>query len=185
MKVFAEKQAARGIPFTVRTQTGANQLAGMVTGLSRLLDKIAGFCLVAVMALVVSNIILRVLFNRPILGTVEYVGFLTAMAIGLSLAYCAVQNAHIAVNFVVDKFPVKLQAAVDTVMNLAALGFWSLAAWHIWEYAQSLAASGVVSPTTQTPYYPFVYVVSLGLSALCLVLMVRLVDSLKRMAFNK
>jgi len=53
------------------------------------------------------------------------------------------------------------------------------------EYAQSLAASGVVSPTTQTPFHPFVYLVSLGLFVLCLVLLVRLIDSIKRMTTNK
>lgn len=112
------------------------KLAGLVTGLSRVLDKIAGLSMVAVMVLVVSNILMRVIFNRPILGAYEYVVFLTVITIGLSLAHCAVQNGHIAVSFVVDRLPLRVQVAVDTVMNAAALIFLGLCAWQIAVYAK-------------------------------------------------
>lgn len=161
------------------------QFTGLVTGLSRVLDRIAGFCMVAVMLLVVTNILLRAVFNRPILGTYEYVTFLTAVTIGLALAHCAVQNGHIAVSFVIEKLPGKIQAAVDVVMNIIALLFWSLCAWQVGKYANTLAVSGVVSPTTQMPFYPFIYLVAFGLVALCLVLLVKVVESFKKVAFNK
>lgn len=181
MNVIAGEKTAREATLTARAKTGDQLFASCVKSLSQWLDRIAGFCLAGIMVLVVSNIILRVIFNSPILGTIDYVGFLAAMAIGLALAYCAVQNAHIAVDFVVERFPHKLQAVVDSLINTIALGFWGLVSWQIWKYAQSLAASGVVSPTTQTPFHPFVYLVSLGLFTLCLVLLVRLIDSVKRM----
>lgn len=154
------------------------QCTGFVTGLSRILDKIAGLCMVAVMVLVVSNVLLRALFNRPILGTVDYVVFLTAVMIGLSLAYCAVQNGHIAVSFVVDRLPLKMQAVVDIVTSILSLSFWGLCVWQIGSYAQRTAEAGVVSPTTQTPLYPFIYLVAFGLMVLCLVLLVRAVESI-------
>jgi len=144
------------------------------------MDRIAGLCLVSVMVLVVANILLRTIFNRPILGIIEYVGFLTAATIGLSLAFCAVQNAHIAVSFVVERFPARMRATIDVLVNTLACGFWGLTAWQLWVYAGSLAASGVVSSTAQVPYYPFVYLVSVGLFALSMVLLAQLVDSVKR-----
>lgn len=158
---------------------------GLITGLSRILDRVAGFCMVVVMLLVVISILLRVLFNRPILGTYEYVAYLTAVAIGLALAHCAVQNGHIAVSFVVEKLPGKIQAAVDVVMNIISLLFWSLCVWQVGKYANTMAVSGVVSPTTQMPFYPFIYLVAFGLLALCLVLLVKAVESLKKVAFKK
>lgn len=164
---------------------GMKQFTGLVAGLSRALDRIAGFCMVAVMLLVVTNILLRAVFNRPILGTYEYVASLTAVAIGLALAHCAVQNGHIAVSFVVEKLPGRIQAAVDVVMNIIALLFWSLCAWQVGKYANTMAVSGVVSPTTQMPFYPFIYLVALGLLVLCLVLLLKAVESLKKVAFNK
>ena len=185
MNVIAGEKAARGVTMAARAKAGDQLFAGCVKSLSQWLDRIAGLCLAGIMVLVVANIILRAIFNSPILGTIDYVGFLAALAIGLALAYCAVQNAHIAVDFVVERLPHKLQAIVDSLINIIALGFWGLVSWKMFEYARSLAASGVVSPTTQTPFHPFVYLVSLGLFVLCLVLLVRLIDSIKRMTTNK
>ena len=102
------------------------QFTGLVTGFSRVLDRIAGLCLVSVMVLIVTNILFRVFLKRPILGTYEFAGFLTATVIGLALAYCAVQNGHIAVTFVMDRLSSRVQAFVDAAMNLCAFLFWVL-----------------------------------------------------------
>ena len=159
--------------------------SGLVTEFSKLLDKLAGFCMVLLMLLVVSNVVLRAVFKSPILGSYEYVGFLTAVMIGLALAYCAVQNGHIAIGLMVDRLCCRTQAGVDIMVNATALGFWGLVAWYIAKYAGSMTSSGVVSPTTQTPFYPFVYLVAFGLLALCLVLLVQLVDSLKKVTVDR
>jgi len=156
------------------------KFTGLVTGLSRILDKIAGLCMVSIMVLVVANILLRGLFNRPILGTYDYVVFLTVLTIGFSLAHCAVQNSHIAVSFVLERFPRRVQAAVDLIMNAAATFFWVLCAWQIGVYAEKMAQSGVVSSTSQIPLYPFIYLVALSILALGLVLLVKTMESAQK-----
>lgn len=152
----------------------------LVTGFSRVLDRIAGFCMVAVMLLVVANIIMRAVFHHPILGAYEYVGFLTAVMIALALAHCALQGGHIAVGFVVDRFSPAARAMVDAVLHTVALGFWGLSTWFVLQYAGNLKNSGVVSPSTQVPVYPFVYLVAFGLAALCLVSAAGLVASARQ-----
>lgn len=151
-----------------------------VSALSRGLDKIAGLCMVLIMVVVVSNILMRVIFNRPILGTVDYVVFLTVAVISLSLAHCAFQKGHIAVSFVVDRLPLKIQAVVDLAMNAAAMFFWGLCVWQIFIYANKMAANGLVSATAQIPVYPFIYLVAIGLLALSMVLLVNTVESTQR-----
>ncbi len=162
-----------------------NRLNGLAAGLGRIMDRIAGLCLVAIMILVVTNVLFRALFKRPVLGTYDYVTLSTAVMISLALAYCAVQNGHIAVGFVVDRLPKRRQAAVDTAVNLAAVAFWGLCSWQMAAYAGSMASRGVVAATSQIPLYPFIYLVAFGLAALCLVLLVRAVESAMRAAGGK
>lgn len=157
-----------------------NMITGMVTGLSRILDKAAGLCMVAIMVLVVSNVILRAVFQRPILGTYDFVVSLTAAMIALALAYCAVQNGHIAVSFVFERLPLKIQAPVAMVVDVVCMVFWGLCVWQIGIFAQRTAESGVVSPTAQMPLYPFIYIVAFGLLVLCLVLLVRTIESFRK-----
>ena len=145
------------------------KMTGIVGKLSREMDRLAGFCLVGVMLLVVCNILLRRLFKMPISGTYEIVGYLTALSISLSLAYCAVQNAHIGLDYIIEKFPKAFRSLSAILNNLIAASFWALTAWQIGCYAMSLIKSGDVSPTAEIPVYPVVFLIGLGFVALSLV----------------
>lgn len=147
-----------------------------VWGASKVFDAMAGACLLAVMFLVVLNIVLRALFKSPILGTYEYVGFLTSLAVGLALAHCALKNGHIAVGFLVAKLPHRLRACVDSLTNITAAVFFVFCCWHMLDYARSFAISGEVGLTTKIPFYPFVYGLAAALVLLCLVLVLRAVE---------
>ncbi|NLI70364.1 MAG: TRAP transporter small permease [Firmicutes bacterium] len=145
---------------------------------SRHIDILAGFILVGVAVLIVANIVLRRVANSSILGTYEMVGYLTAAAIGLSIAYCAVQKGHISANFLIERLPRPVQRIINIFVDLASFVFLSMASWHLARYATSIALSGRVSPTIRFPFYPFVYLVALGFLALALVMLVRLAESM-------
>ncbi|MDD2554144.1 MAG: TRAP transporter small permease [Desulfotomaculaceae bacterium] len=157
----------------------------LVTGLSRVLDQVAAFFLVATMLLVVVNILLRVLFKAPIFGAYEYVGLLTALVIGLALAQCSVQNGHIDVSLVVDLFPARLRDVVGVFINFISMCFLAASSWYVGAYARSMYDSGLVTPTTQTPIYPFVYLIALGLLVYSLVLLVRSIEYIIKAANNR
>lgn len=145
----------------------------MVDRVSREMDKAAGFCLVGVMVLVVCNVLLRKIFKQPILGAYELVGYMTALGVSLALGRCAMKNAHIALDYIQNMFPAKIRLMNKFLLNLTALAFWALSAWHLGEYAISLKASGVVSPTAQLPVYPVVLLIAVGMIGLCLVLLLK------------
>lgn len=145
-------------------------LAGVVKGVSSILDKLAGLCLFFVMLLIVVNIILRTVFNQPILGTYELVGFLTAMGVALALAHCAFQEGHIAVSFIMERFPQKIQSITAVFVNAVSLVFWGAAVWALGKFGYAMKIRGLVSPSAEIPVYPVIYLVAFGLLGLCLVL---------------
>ncbi|MDD3269880.1 MAG: TRAP transporter small permease [Syntrophomonadaceae bacterium] len=151
--------------------------SNLVEKISQILDQIAAFCIALTMAVVVFNIVLRAAFKMPLLGTIEYVNILTAISIGLALAYCAFQDGQIAIGFLVDKLPAKLRDSIDALTNLTSLLFWSISAWYMVGYAYSSAANGEISATTGIPMYPMVYLVALGLMALSAVLFFKIADA--------
>ena len=145
---------------------------------ARGVDFLAGFILMAVAALVVANVFMRVAFDNPITGTYELVGYLTAAAIGLSLAHCAVQNSHIAVGFLVDRLPFRAQTVVDIIVYLPATVLLGLVSWHLVLHANQVLATGTVSSTLQLPFYPFIFLVALGFLLLALVNALRLIEAI-------
>jgi TRAP-type C4-dicarboxylate transport system permease small subunit len=152
------------------------QFTVITAKISKIMDSIAGWCMASIMVLVISNILLRILIKRPILGTYEYVGFFTALVIGFALAHCAVQNSHIAINLVTDRLPVKVQTFVKIFIDTIAFIFLALSSWHLVLYGKSMAGSGEVSLTTRLPFYPFIYLIAFGISILALVVLADLIN---------
>lgn len=150
-------------------------------GVSRVLDQVAGWAVVATMVLVVGNVLLR-LFGHPMGGTYEWVGFLTALAIGLSLAYCGAQGGHVAITMLVDKLPPRVQDSIDMITGTLVLLFLVLTSWEIAAYATTMAASGEVAATTKVPVYPFIYIISIGFLGFCLVMAGVVVESVRKVA---
>lgn len=155
------------------------QFSGLVQRVSGFMDKLAGVFIFSVMLLIVTNIILRAAFKHPILGTYEIVGFLAAMGVSLGLAHCALREGHIAVSFVMERFSPKVQAVVNVVVNTVSIVFWTAAVWYIGKYALAMKTKGLVSSTAEIPVYPFIYMVALGVLGLCLVLLFKLLVSLR------
>ncbi len=117
---------------------------------------------------------LREIFGSPILGTYEYVGLLTAVIVCFAIAYTLVQDAHIAIDFVVEKFDTKAQKIIDAVTNILVLAFTALLTYNMFDYATQLLKSNAVTPTTQFPIYIVVYLVALCFVMLCFVMLTKI-----------
>lgn len=137
------------------------------------LNALAAAAVVFIMLLVTADVVLR-FFRRPIPGVYDAIGLLGAAIISFALPYTTLKKGHIAVDILVRKLPWAARVGVNVANTLASLALFGLLAWQSAVYAQSLRASGVVSPTVQMPTYPFVYGVAVGSALLCVVLFVEL-----------
>ena len=151
----------------------------VVAGISRIMDRLAGFCLAGVMIMGVVNVILRRLFRSPLLGVYEYVGFLTAVVIGFSLAYCAVKEGHITVDLLFARLPRKARAVLEAGNGFLIFLFLSLVAWYLVKYAMGIKTNGQVSQTSEIPFHIFIYLVAGGFSVLSLTALGRGLTSLQ------
>lgn len=147
-----------------------------ITKLSELLDESAKMVLLGIMLLIIINILMRRFFNSPITGAYDLVALLMLIAVVLALANCAIHEGHIAIDFLVERFPLWMQKSIDIIMNLASLIFISLFAYHTAKHAYLKSITGDVTSTLKIPHYPFIYIASLGYLLLCLVILVDLIN---------
>jgi TRAP-type C4-dicarboxylate transport system permease small subunit len=129
------------------------------------------------MALILVNILMRKLFNMPIMGTFELVGLLTATGLGFSLANCEMNNGNVAMSIITDKLPPKIQRVIEIMVFLISLIFWVLVAMRIFSNGSASLKSGWVSSTASLPIYPFIFLMFFNVFCLCLVLALKLTDS--------
>ena len=148
--------------------------------IAKVFSEIAGWLLFACMLIVTLNVILRKVFSSPLLGTYEWVGILTAVLISLGLAYCAIVGGHIAIDFIVNKMKPGVQRVIAIFCGGISCLVMGGVTVSMFQYANKLARSGEVSPTTQIPYYIFVYAVGAGFACFLAVLLLDLFKSIRR-----
>jgi TRAP-type C4-dicarboxylate transport system permease small subunit len=154
-------------------------LEGISHRLARVLYGFAGAAIILMMLLTCADVILRYM-RRPIPGTYELVCFLGAVAVSFAMAHTSVQRGHVAVSLVVRLMPERVQGMVESVTSSFGLILFALIAWRSVLYGETLRTSGEVSLTLKMPFYPFVYGIGFSAAAVCLVLMLDLIRSVKK-----
>lgn len=147
--------------------------------LSRWCNRIAQGAVVAMMLMLGGNILLR-FFGKPILGTYDWTGLIGTILIAFALGHCGIQRGHVRVEFIVMRFPERVQALIDSITGILSLGLFALAAWQSIVLGNEMWRKGDVSMTVQTPFYPFVYAIAFGCALLWMVILIETIKSLTK-----
>ncbi len=144
--------------------------------LSRVFIGIAGTALIAVMALAVVNMFLRA-FYVPFGATWEMIGFLAALTTAFALGYAQLNKVHVTIDLLVQRFPPRVRAFLESITYLLSLFLFSLAAWHLYLYAGRVQERNILSETLRIPFYPLIYALALGFLFFALVLLADLIKT--------
>jgi TRAP-type C4-dicarboxylate transport system permease small subunit len=143
--------------------------------LNRILVFLGGTAVLALMALATGNVILRI-FHMPYGGTYEIVSFLGAITIAFALGYTQKTKSNIVVEILSERFPTPVIRLVDAISYLAMTIFFGIVAWQLFVWGMKIAEGGEVSETLRIIFYPFVFAVGIGFSALALTTLVDLLS---------
>ena len=149
------------------------------TTLTTIMYWIAGVAITLMMLITCADVLLRY-FRRPIPGTYELVCFLGAMGASFAMAHTTVKKGHVSVSLVVRLLPPRLQALIGVITTLFGLILFSMLSWQSVLFANDLKAAKEVSMTIELPFYPFVYGMSFAAAAVCLILLVNLIQHVKK-----
>lgn len=156
------------------------KLERVIERVSWFLDTVACIGMVVVVLITVLNILLRQFIGWSILGASEYVSAVSAVVISFSLARCALDDGHIKVDFFAEKLPKKALMVIDTLFKLLISCVMVLLFIRLMQYGNKIRLSGEVSPTAQLQFYPFIFMVALGIGFLCLVNILELLKIIRK-----
>ncbi|MCL6558209.1 MAG: TRAP transporter small permease [Firmicutes bacterium] len=140
--------------------------------------QIGQITLAAVMFLIVLNVLLRMLWNKPVPGTVELTEMLGAVLLAMGVAHCQVTKGHIFVDVLVQKFSPQMQRAVDALMSTLALFFTVLLARETLVFGVEMARKNYKTADLLLPVFPVICLVGLGFLMLALVILLDLVKAI-------
>jgi TRAP-type transport system small permease protein len=141
---------------------------------SRIAGYIAAIMLAIITLLTIADICGRLIFNRPITGSVELTEYMLAIVCFFAIAWAALRKRHIEVDLLMSRFPVRIQAVVEVVTTVLSLVISIIMAWQLIMEAIDLQQLDVISTFLGIPKYPFYYVSALG----CLLLITVIISNL-------
>lgn len=136
---------------------------------------IAGISLILGMLLVVLNAMIRSVYV-PIPGTVEMVGWFTAVATAFAIGNAQINQSHVYIDLLFNKFSLRWKKAVNFFVMLVSCAFFIVLGWQMMKYGLSIKSQGLVSETLRLPFYPFVLLVSLGNTGLISTLLIQSIE---------
>jgi TRAP-type C4-dicarboxylate transport system permease small subunit len=118
------------------------------------------------------------LFTWPFPGSVEIISFSQIVAIAPAIAFTLILGRHIRVEFIIDRFPKRIRAALTSIGSLLSLILFVLLLWQSYLYGVSLQKAGEIGSTSYLPFYPFAYLIALCSIPVCLVFLMEVLKSL-------
>lgn len=146
--------------------------------LSRIFGYFGSAAVILMLALTVADVLMRFIFDKPIIGAIE-VGQILMVMVFLGVPLTTLEESHVSVDLVVNRFPRRVKAAVSAVVLLMTLVICALMAW------QAYAASVFSHLTNKTfsllavPEYPFYWVMVLCFVAICVVLLGQIIETIR------
>ena len=137
--------------------------------------------LILMMLVTVSDVFLRYVFNRPILGSIEIVKFSLVIVAFLAIPYCALEDGHVKMDFAVSRLPPRGQTVIEIVGYIFCLVLAiTMTCLYIPE-AIEMRRVGESSIVLGIPAYPLYLIIFVGCLMLSLVLLVNLIKSVARL----
>ncbi len=155
----------------METDSPKNILEKFIAAIVAVLKWIGSIVLAMMMFLTALDVICRYFFNSPIVGALELVEYMMAVVIPFSIAFCAFCKSHVAVEFILDQFPQKIQNAIDIPINIVTVLFLLLISWQTCIYTVETFQSKLTSSVLLIVTYPFVIPIAVGMGVFALILL--------------
>jgi TRAP-type C4-dicarboxylate transport system permease small subunit len=141
---------------------------------------VSACCLGAMMLVTVADVTMRYL-GKPLPGFFETTKVLLVCVVFFAIAHTQVVKGHVNVEFLVSRFPARLQGLVDSLTSTLAFALFGLLVWRTLLQGKTVMEGNQVSGTLGIPIFPFYGVIVVGGTLLCLVFIIDLVQAFARM----
>lgn len=139
------------------------RVSHVLDAIIKVLSWIGAGAMVIMVLVIVSNVVGRYLFMKPVLGAVEMVGLLTVVVVFCVLAFTESKRAHIVVEIVLSRLRGLTKAILTSMMCFLGAIFFIIMGWQGWGLMWSnlfpiMRTTGVLS----IPFAPFMFIMAFG-----------------------
>ena len=131
------------------------KIEGAASRVTRVIALIGLVGLLALATATVLDVLLRWLFNSPIVGLNDTHSLFTALIIASCFPLCIHRRGNITIRFIGNMFGPRVNHILDALGNLVTLIIFSLMAWQLWLYTDKLVRDGETTWVLSWPVSPW------------------------------
>jgi len=140
----------------------------------------SGIVLLGILALMSGEVIFRYFFNKPILGTVEISSYLLVIFCFMGIAFTQSQRGHINIELVTLRLPEGMQRMLRIITLILSLMTFMIITWQMADaFWKSWEMQEVRWGALPLPVWPVKFMIAFGSLALCLQLLLDIVDEIR------
>ena len=129
--------------------------------------------------LIVSNVLMRLIFNSPIAFVEEYSGFAFVFLVFMGLAWATRTESHIEVTLLYSKLPTKVQNSLAVITSILSLAVVSVYFWFAFKTFLHSWRVNELSVITNTPFWIPKLLMCIGIAFFGLEVLIRVLKTLK------
>jgi len=141
-----------------------------------------GISLLVMMAVVVSDVILRATLRTTFQASIELVEVLLVIVVFSGMAYCAVKKAHIRVDVLIDRFSSTARLAITACTDLMSVVVIFIISWRSAVMASVQYTQHFDTGLLGIPKWPFAAATCLFMGIFALTMLVNFIESLGDLA---
>jgi TRAP-type mannitol/chloroaromatic compound transport system permease small subunit len=152
-------------------------LVAVIDAVNEWIGRVVGFQIVLIVGVVMYEVVLRSLFQRPTLWANETMIYVTAMAYLLAGGYALRHRRHVIVDVVYQRLPPRVRNGLDRLTFVFFVLYMVTLIWIGWQFAWD---SVKLRETAGTPWDPPIYPVKLAIPVAGLLVLLQGVANLGR-----
>ena len=133
--------------------------------------------MVFVVLAVSADVFMRKFFNSPIVGVWDLCTMAFAVIIWGPMTQAALKGSHIALTFLLDRFPRLPRLGLQVIISLVTSGMLGLVSWRLLQHAIHLDVTEFVSPTLRIPHAPIAYFAAFACVIMALAFLIKLPEA--------
>jgi len=156
-----------------------DRITSLTTRVSRAIALIGLAGLLVLALATVLDVLLRWVFNSPIVGLNDTYAMIAAIVIASSFPLCIAQRGNITIRFLGKFLGSRMSNLFEAFGNLVMSGIFILMAWQLWLYADQLKHDGQTTYILNWPVSPWWRVVTILIVVNVLVALVMAIASFR------
>ena len=136
------------------------------------------------MLLTVYAVVMRYIFNAPVLWALDFARVGLVIVTFMGLAYCGLTGGHIAVDFIGSFASPTVLKISDTIVRLVCAALIALMAWQGLQQGLDALEMGEGTNEVEIPLFPFFVVVAFGCAAYVVVLVAQALRAARGVDMN-